>query len=156
MTAQPKRGFTLIELLVVIGVLAILLSIVLIAINPARQFAQANDTRRRSEVTAILNGIHQFAAENKGKLPTGMPAKGAAAIEISDAAADICRDLMPRYLPSFPNDNTGESPLTACPDAGGYTTGYFVSVDADGRVTVSRGATGAPETEGGDAITITR
>lgn len=37
-----NKGFTLIELLVVIGILATLLAITLIAINPARQFAQQN------------------------------------------------------------------------------------------------------------------
>jgi prepilin-type N-terminal cleavage/methylation domain-containing protein len=33
-----QKGFTLIELLVVIGIVGILLSITLVAINPARQF----------------------------------------------------------------------------------------------------------------------
>ncbi|MDQ5951176.1 MAG: hypothetical protein QG639_453, partial [Patescibacteria group bacterium] len=40
---RSKHGFTLIELLVVIGILAVLLAITLVAINPARQFAQANN-----------------------------------------------------------------------------------------------------------------
>jgi prepilin-type N-terminal cleavage/methylation domain-containing protein len=53
----PRKGFTLIELVVVIGILAVLLTIVLVAINPARQFKQANDTKRRSDVNAILNAV---------------------------------------------------------------------------------------------------
>src|SRR5258708_40088409 len=65
---SSQRGFTLIELLVVIGVLAVLLAIVLIAINPARQFSQANNTKRSSDVNAILNSVHEYAADNKGSM----------------------------------------------------------------------------------------
>ena len=57
---STQKGFTLIELLVVIGILAILLAITLIAINPARQFGQANDTKRRSDATQILNAVGQY------------------------------------------------------------------------------------------------
>src|SRR3954470_20084976 len=97
MTAQTfksQKGFTLIELLVVIGILAVLLSITLIAINPARQFAQANNTKRSSDVNAILNAIGQYQAENHGTLPANMPAAGAAAVTIRGGAVgnvgDIC------------------------------------------------------------------
>ena len=56
---MPHKGFTLIEILIVIGIIAILSSIVIIAVNPARQFAQARDTKRQSDVNAILNAVYQ-------------------------------------------------------------------------------------------------
>lgn len=140
---MPKKysGFTLIELLVVIGILGILLAIVLIAINPARQFAQANNTARRSDVNTILNAIHQFGADNKGKLPTNMPAKGAAAVEImknAGGSGDICADISPTYVAQLPTDPTLNAPAVSDCTID-YATGYSVAVDASGRVTVSAG-----------------
>src|SRR6266699_4455993 len=88
-----QKGFTLIELLVVIGILAILLAIVLIAINPARQFAQANDTKRRSDVNAILNAIDQYAADHSGNLQAGIT-QAPAAGDISNAGENICAVLV--------------------------------------------------------------
>jgi prepilin-type N-terminal cleavage/methylation domain-containing protein len=61
-----EKGFTLIEILIVIGIIAILASVVIIAINPARQFAQARDSQRISNLNAILNAIGQRLADNKG------------------------------------------------------------------------------------------
>src|SRR3982750_4018718 len=115
MTARNKTlsaGFTLIELLVVIGILAVLLSITLIAINPAKQFAQANNTKRRSDVNAILNAIDQYAADNKGTLPTGISGctDPAAACDLSNDSAittpkvDICSALVTKYLAALPVD----------------------------------------------------
>lgn len=140
---KNHKGFTLIELLVVIGILAILLSIVLIAINPARQFGQANDTRRRSEVTQILNAIGAYSADNRGVLPAAITALADdTPAAISNTGADLCADLVPNYIPALPQDpqqGTGTA-ITNC--AAAYDTGYTVSHDAGGRVTVA-----APLTE---------
>jgi len=151
---KENRGFTLIELLVVIGILGILLAIVLIAINPARQFAQANNTARRSDVNTLLNAIHQFAADNKGVLPANMPARGAAAENISSVAADVCADISPTYVAQLPTDPTLNVPAVSdCAVA--YDTGYQVSVDASGRVTVA--ASGAEDVGGTTpVISVTR
>src|SRR3990172_9122661 len=122
-----KQGFTLIELLVVIGVLTVLLAITLVAINPTRQFEQANDTQRRSDVNAILNAIHQYGVDNKGSLPSAI---GSTAKVIgSDTAggqADLCADLVPQYLADLPLDPTAGSKAPAgsvCTDATSFDTG---------------------------------
>ena len=146
-TLREAKGFTLIELLVVIGILAILLSIVLIAINPARQFAQANNTKRRSDVIAILNAISQYAADNKGVLPpavAGLTA-GGAAVEIASGAgnADICTDLIVtvQYLPALPADPQGPGNGAQITSCASYDTGYQIQRDANNRVTVETNPT---------------
>lgn len=153
-----RRGFTLIELLVVIGILAVLLAITLIAINPARQFASANNTKRSSDVNAILNAIDQYAADNKGQLPAGIPDTTAGAAVIgSDTAGgqiDICASLVTTYLAALPVDpltNNG-TPVTNCADPAGYDTNYtVVRSTTDNRVTVA-----APAAELSATITVTR
>lgn len=153
-----RSGFTLIELLVVIGILAVLLAITLIAINPARQFSQANNTKRSSDVNALLNAIDQYAADNKGALPTGITTTVA---NISDTGANICDALVTKYLAALPvdplknNGNGNGTPISqisgACPTP--YDTDYTVVKSAnDNRITVS-----APQTElGVPAISVTR
>ena len=147
MTAQIKKlnkGFTLIELLVVIGILAILLAITLIAINPARQFSQANDTKRRSDVNAILNAIGQYQTDQKGALPGDQPNPAnneitTTAKPISAAGANLCSYLVTTYIAGLPTDPTstaGGTPVAPC--NGTYVTGYTVVKSAsDNRVTVS-------------------
>jgi len=156
-----QKGFTLIELLVVIGILAILLAIVLIAINPAKQFGQANDTKRSSDVNQILNSINQFMADNKGTVPPNMPAAGAAAVNIKSGAVgnvgDICASLVTKFIAQLPQDpslNNGK-PLdcgVGGADAANYDSKYTVSVGlSDNRITVS-----TTTTYSGVPITVTR
>lgn len=155
--SKLTKGFTLIELLVVIGILGILLTIVLIAINPARQFAQADNTKRSSDVSQLLNAVHQYAADHKGRLPTNMPALGAAAEAVANTGADICTELSPTYLsllPSDPQAANGGVGVSDC--AAAYDTEYTVAVDATGRVTVSAPNTDVTVTDGGTVISVTR
>ena len=143
-----KRGFTLIELLVVIGILAILLAITLIAINPQRQFQQANDTKRKSDVNTILNAVYQYSIDNNGNLPTSITTTST---EICKTGASSCTSLIDlsvltaseKYLTSIPPDPSG-----GC-DANGVC--YKINKTANARVTVL-----APGAEQSASISATR
>ena len=148
--SKVQKGFTLIELLVVIGILGILLAIVLVALNPARQFAQANNTKRASDVSAYLSAIHQYAADHRGALPVGI-LETAAEISSDVGEANLCADIMPTYIALLPTDPTTNNNGTAVGDCTSYNTGYTVIKDATGRVTVA-----APAAEIGASISVTR
>ncbi len=144
-----QKGFTLIELLVVIGILTLLLLITLVAVNPARQFAQSNNTRRQSDVSNILSAINQYTVDHKGVLPTGM---NATVKIISKANLDLCSSLVPTYIAALPVDplTNGGAAVSDC--TSNYNTNYQVVAGPSTRITVS-----APATElGVSTIAVTR
>ncbi len=150
---SPSCGFTLIEILIVIGIIAILAAIVLVAVNPAEQFKDANDAQRSSNVNAIINAVGQYTVDQKGALPAGIPSGAANAKLIADSGTDICLLLVPRFLPALPADpKKADQSITEdeCGTGDTYDTGYKIYADGD-RVTVL-----APETEIGPDISVTR
>ncbi|HSE61388.1 MAG TPA: prepilin-type N-terminal cleavage/methylation domain-containing protein [Candidatus Saccharimonadales bacterium] len=154
--ANRQKGFTLIEVLVVIGILAVLLALVLIAVNPRQHFIQANNTQRRSDANAILNAIGSYMSQNKGQLPAGID--GTVRTITSTAGAsniNLCTALVPTYIADIPLDPvTGtETPAGSQCTTGGatYSSGYTVTTTGGNRVTVA-----APAAENGETISVTR
>ncbi len=151
MKLRSSSGFTLIELLLVIGIIAILASIVIVAINPTKQLGDARDAQRRSDVNTILNAVYQYAIDNNGTLPS----------DISTTETEICRGstepascstdegvnlrmLTGAYLVSIPADPQAVSTSTG--------THYTILKDSSGRITVRAWGTEQEETD----ISVTR
>jgi prepilin-type N-terminal cleavage/methylation domain-containing protein len=161
---KKTRGFTLIEILVVIGIIAILAAVVIIAINPARQFAQARNSQRESNVNTILNAIGQNLADNRGIFTCGavtLAANTASSTIVTAAGGTLPAGLpattinlsclTPNYIAALPSDP--DSVWAATP-----YTGYDVSTDSTGRVLVcaSRSITEAQISTPGPTVCVKR
>src|SRR6059058_675293 len=64
---RNRRGFTLVELLVVIGIIALLISILLPALNKARK--AANTVKCMANLRSIGQGLQLYASQNKNYIP---------------------------------------------------------------------------------------
>ncbi|MFH1444249.1 MAG: type II secretion system protein [Candidatus Peregrinibacteria bacterium] len=148
-TRAARSGFTLIELLLVIGIIAILASIVIVAINPTKQMGDARNAQRRSDVNTILNAVYQYAIDNSGAMPGCLgedpPTGGSICVKGSTCTgvAGGCNldALTTSYIVDLPRDPSG---------ATGNDTNYDVAITS-GRVTVS-----APQAEQDQTISVTR
>jgi len=164
-----KKGFTLLEILLVIAAIGILAAIVLIAINPNRQLAQARNAQRRSDVNTILNAVYQKIIDEgasgstatltaittsvaeiyKNGTSSGTTdcATTATPVNMSTVASDAGADVVPNYLASIPQDPS--EPSTS--DCSGYT----ITKNGDNRITVTA-PNAAATAELSQTISVTR
>ena len=162
---KKNSGFTLIEVLIVIGILAILAAIVVVAINPARQFAQARNSQRTAHINSILNGIGQNMADNRGVFTCDTDGDGdndpfpTTATEMASTGYDIHGCLVSTYLPLLPfdpgNENTEIARDAHFTSESNYKTGYTVRTE-NGRVTVCAPGGAEQTLEGSAPICVTR
>ena len=143
MNNKKKNGFTLIEVLVVIGIIAVLAAVVLVAVNPTRQFKLARDSQRTSNVNTLLNAIHQNISEHKGTFTCGGVARVLPSTPtivrygggFPTYAGDIASCVVPDYVSALPFDPSKTGAHYA--DAVDYDTGYEIVQDSNGRITAS-------------------
>lgn len=146
---MKNRGFTLIEILIVLGIIAVLMTMVILTVNPARQFAQVRNTQRWSNLNSILSAIYQNMIDNSGifTCSAGALATSTTVMGSGTGQYNICSCLVPTYIATMPFDPSTGS-YTSCSS---YNSAYTVSQATSGRVSVA-----APSAELGQTIDLTR
>lgn len=144
------KGFTLIELLIVIALIAVLAGAIIVALNPARQFAQARNSERWSHTNAILNLVQQNIVENRGTWTCGTSTLPTVTSTIANTGYDLCSCLVPTYTNALPFDpNRAGAHYSSCTD---YNTGYEIVMNAStSRITIT-----APGAELNASISVTQ
>lgn len=137
-----SKGFTLIELLVVVGIIGILATVVIVAVNPGRQFAASRDVQRRSDLNGITNAIYQYVVEHNGLLPTEITTVPTT-IGTGVGMVNLGTVLTPTYISAIPRDPSNGT------DA---DTNYTIFRNVDNRVIASA----TSEVNPGVFITVSR
>lgn len=132
MTETKKRcGFTLIEILVIMGILAVLLSVVMVRLKPMQRKNEALDIMRQSDVRSIQQAATQYAIDNLALPPGAVPGTwrdichqtltGSSCTGGSVNGIDLSV-LVPEYLAGIPIDPA---------QSGSSITGYKLCSDGD-------------------------
>lgn len=129
-----KKGFTLVELLVVVSIIAILVVVVFESLDPLKQFANARNARRWSQVNTVSTAIYRYIIE-KGTIPEGIDEHkrqfGTASSGCDQncvGAQSSCLDIHSKisdYLPIIPIELNGGSAAK---------TGYTISKNTTNNV----------------------
>ena len=144
---QRQGGFTLLEVLLVVGIVSILAGIVILAINPSKNLADARNAQRRVDVNTILNAVYQYSIDNNGAIPTSIQTTSTVVCKTTGIPCNGMVDLgvlqtNGKYLVAIPIDPT---------ETGLNRTGYTINKDANNRLTVD-----APNAENSAVISVTR
>jgi type IV pilus assembly protein PilA len=152
---KQKKAFTLIEILIVIGLIAVLAGVLIVALNPARQFSQARNAQRWNNIDTIMGAVISNLTDNRGTFTCAAGTLPATAKTMGDATSvpagyDIGPCLSPTYAVSVPFDPSATGAhWTSKTD---YNLGYTISQDAtSGRITIA-----APSAELGVTISMIR
>ncbi len=115
--SHRQHGFTLIEIMMVIAIIAMLVSVVLVALNPSKQIANAQDKSRLNDVDKLRKAMSQYQIDF-GVLPQDAswpsiaetPKPVCAPGKVNAACVNLDAQLVTAYLTSIPHDANEVNP----------------------------------------------
>lgn len=127
-----RRGFTLLELLVTIGIIGVLASIVIVAIDPTGAFTGARNSERKVNLQAYDKAINQYVISEWELPSSSIPSDGVNALPIcrvgiTDVTCVNLDNLVPDYMATLPVDPA---------ETNTNYTGYSVYKDNSERVKI--------------------
>ncbi len=112
-----RKGFLFIELLIVMGIMGILMSIVVVAVNPRKHLCDTNNAKRASTAREMTNAINQYQVNTFQRAGgDGIPVGEANAVPIcrygvtGDSTCVNMDVLVPDFLLELPVDTAEANP----------------------------------------------
>ncbi len=133
---KKQKGFTLIEVLIVLAIIAILATIVMVSLNPTKQFKFARDSQRNSHLISILNSISQNMIDHDGilycaNIPTNIPVNTKTNMD-SSGGFNIADCLVPQHIQTLPFDPSKPGAHYSSPAS--FNTKYSIDQDSYGHI----------------------
>lgn len=132
---EKQTGFTLIEIITAIGVLAILSSVVIAAINPIEQFNKTTDARRKTDLAQIKRALEVYY-QDYGRYPEMTPLGPDQHKICSDLACtqivEWGQDFRP-YMDVLPIEESSSKTYAYWTDSTGQSYAIYASLDRGSR-----------------------
>jgi general secretion pathway protein G len=137
-----QKGFTLIELVVVLLMIGVIAVMVLVSVDPLAQLQKSNDTRRKSDLSALQNALEMYY-QDYGRYPSSSNT-----YTLSPAASglDWGSSWQP-YIGKLPKDPLSTNTYVYFSPASGNGQTYYLYAN------LQRGIKDAQSCNGGNACT---
>jgi prepilin-type N-terminal cleavage/methylation domain-containing protein len=102
MRRRERKGFTLLEIVPVLTIVAFLATIVILSLNPKKQFLEARNSARKNDIAHIADAIAEYSRDKSTDLLMSIP---------TGSAQELCADLLTGSCSLMVNIRSRKTPI---------------------------------------------